>query len=74
MLLAMPKADHAFTHTLDPNRGYFMQVACGQVVTLGQTLQEGDGLEIQAHDRLEIQTVTDAQLLLFDLRIQKNQG
>lgn len=48
-------------------RGVWVQVATGSISVNGQRLDEGDGAAITEEDCLEIQGVTDAEALVFDL-------
>jgi redox-sensitive bicupin YhaK (pirin superfamily) len=48
-------------------RSYWLQVAVGQLEVNGQMLEPGDGVSIQAVERLAILAKKNAEFLLFDL-------
>ncbi|MEM7776206.1 MAG: pirin family protein [Pseudomonadota bacterium] len=54
-------------HTLNPNRGAWLQVIDGSIQSGGETLSKGDGLAIEHETDLTVEAVSDARLLLFDL-------
>ncbi|MBW4647238.1 MAG: pirin family protein [Kastovskya adunca ATA6-11-RM4] len=55
------------SHTLHPNRHAWIQVARGEVVLNGVTLQQGDGAAISEETDVAIEATSDAEMLLFDL-------
>jgi redox-sensitive bicupin YhaK (pirin superfamily) len=55
-------------HRLPPGRRAWLQLARGELTVNGTRLREGDGLAIKDEPRLELQAVTPAEILLFDLR------
>ncbi len=50
-----------------PDRFAWLQVARGQVTLNGQSLREGDGVQINSPELLELTTESKAEILLFDL-------
>ncbi len=54
-------------HDLAPGRHAWVQVARGTVDLGEQTLQAGDGMAISEEQRIEIQALEQAEVLLFDL-------
>lgn len=55
------------TRSLDPTRGYWVQVVAGIVSFNGTEMREGDGAAVTSEDRLAIEAETDAEVLLIDL-------
>jgi redox-sensitive bicupin YhaK (pirin superfamily) len=49
------------------DRFAWIQVARGIVMLNGESLQEGDGVQINSPERLELTTDASAEILLFDL-------
>ena len=55
-------------HRLSAGKKAYLQVAGGELRVQGsQMLKEGDGLMAEAEQYLDIEAVTDSELLLFDL-------
>jgi quercetin 2,3-dioxygenase len=50
-----------------PNRFAWVQVARGMVTLNGEPLREGDGVQINSPELLELTTESTAEILLFDL-------
>jgi quercetin 2,3-dioxygenase len=50
-----------------PDRFAWLQVARGMVTLNGQSLEEGDGVQINSPELLELTTASSAEILLFDL-------
>ncbi len=50
-----------------PNRFAWIQVARGMVTLNGESLREGDGVQINSPELLELSTESNAEILLFDL-------
>ena len=50
-----------------PNRFTWIQVARGMVKLNGESLQEGDGIQINGPELLEVTAESTAEILLFDL-------
>lgn len=57
----------AITHNLRPGRHAWLQIARGTATLNGIQLQAGDGVQASEAEKLEINTNTGAELLLFDL-------
>ncbi|WP_186402715.1 pirin family protein [Sphingopyxis sp. P1IMeth2] len=55
------------TRSLDPTRGYWVQVVAGIVSLNGTEMRGGDGAAVTSEDRLAIEAETDAEVLLIDL-------
>lgn len=53
--------------TLNPARGYWIQVVAGIVNLNGMEMREGDGAAITSENKLFIGAETDAEVLLIDL-------
>jgi quercetin 2,3-dioxygenase len=50
-----------------PNRFAWIQVARGMATLNGESLREGDGVQINSPELLELSTESNAEILLFDL-------
>lgn len=50
-----------------PNRFAWVQVARGMATLNGESLREGDGVQINSPELLELTAESDAEILLFDL-------
>ncbi len=50
-----------------PNRFAWIQVARGMATLNGESLREGDGVQINSPELLEMTAESDAEILLFDL-------
>ncbi len=57
----------SIARTLDPARGYWIQVVAGIVSLNGIEMREGDGAAITSEDKLFIGAETDVEVLLIDL-------
>jgi len=57
----------AVTHSLEPGRHAWLQVARGEVVANGEPLRAGDGAAVSGERSLEIAGSGRAEVLLFDL-------
>ncbi len=57
----------AVTYHLQPNRYGWVQVARGLVTLNGEPLREGDGVQLQGEEQVEISTDIGAEILVFDL-------
>jgi quercetin 2,3-dioxygenase len=51
-----------------PDRFAWIQVTTGSVSINGSLFREGDGLQINSLEQLEITTEANAEFLLFDLK------
>lgn len=60
-------ANEATSHRLTAGRYAWLQVVRGQVTLNNDALNEGDGAAVSDTDLLNIQAMTDAEILLFDL-------
>lgn len=58
---------HILMRSLDPTRGYWVQVVAGIASLNGTEMREGDGAAVTSEDRLAIEAETDAEVLLIDL-------
>jgi redox-sensitive bicupin YhaK (pirin superfamily) len=54
-------------HELGNNRYAWLQMLRGSAALDGQTLRAGDGVAVEAELNLEVQSVTEAEVMLFDL-------
>jgi quercetin 2,3-dioxygenase len=55
------------TFAMESNRFAWIQVARGIVTLNGESLREGDGVQINSPELLELTTEASAEILLFDL-------
>ncbi len=55
------------TFQTPPDRFAWIQVARGMATLNGELLQEGDGVQINSAELLELTTESEAEILLFDL-------
>ncbi|WP_310417912.1 hypothetical protein [Chamaesiphon sp. OTE_8_metabat_110] len=55
------------TFEMESDRFAWIQVARGIVTLNGESLREGDGVQINSPERLELTTDASAEILLFDL-------
>lgn len=56
------------THTPDPGRRQWLQVARGSVIANGEKLEQGDAMALVQEPKIEITGQEPAEILLFDLR------
>lgn len=68
LYLARLDEGRSVTHEFARGRGGFMQVTRGHVAMEGETLKQGDGLEIEDVPSVTFTAGTDAELMLFDLK------
>jgi len=61
------EAGQIITHTLQPNRYAWIQLARGTLLLNGLELKQGDGAAISRESELTIEAHDQAELLLFDL-------
>ncbi|RTL82504.1 MAG: pirin family protein [Hyphomicrobiales bacterium] len=54
---------------LAPGRGAWVQAARGELTANGARLSAGDGLAVTGGDELRLEGVSDAEALLFDMRM-----
>lgn len=67
-------AGDALTHALEPGRGAWLQVVRGRVAVDGAgseplVLEAGDGAGIEGAEALALRVAADAEILLFDVRM-----
>jgi len=62
-------AGQAVTHELRAGRGAWVQVARGSITLNGERLTEGDGVSVSSPATLRLDSVEDAEALLFDMAI-----
>jgi len=55
------------SHALNPGRGAWLQVARGIVALNGTEMKEGDGAAIEAEPKLDVEAMSAAEVLVFDL-------
>jgi quercetin 2,3-dioxygenase len=67
LLQANLSAGENISYAFAPERHGFLQVASGEITLRGETIRQGDGVEISGEDKIEISASHDAQVLLFDL-------
>jgi redox-sensitive bicupin YhaK (pirin superfamily) len=60
-------AGETLAYRFDAGRQGYLHLARGQLRVGGLPLGQGDGLEIQTHELLELEGIQDAEVLLFDL-------
>ena len=65
--VARLEAGHRVEAQLSPTRFGFLQVARGQILLNGQTLQSGDSARIEGESLLILSADTASEVLLFDL-------
>ncbi|MDB6154508.1 MAG: Pirin domain protein [Chthoniobacteraceae bacterium] len=61
------QSGNRLTHTLEPGRSAWLQVAEGEITLNGQSLSAGDAAAITGETALELGAAKDSQVLLFDL-------
>ena len=64
---ALLEGGEAIEHDLDAGRRAYLHVARGRATLNGEPLAAGDGAAIEGIDRVRIEGVAGAELLLFDL-------
>ncbi len=62
------KTGGTVSHTLQPDRYAWLQMARGKVQLNGINLAAGDGAAVSAETNLEIKSQEDSEILLFDLK------
>lgn len=60
-------AEQELTLDISPDRRYWVQIAKGLVEINGEMTREGDGLAIRSEDAFSLRSVTDSEILVFDL-------
>ena len=67
LYVSVLSAGDRITFEMLPNRFAWVQVARGMVTLNGEPLREGDGVQINSPELLELTTESNAEILLFDL-------
>ena len=67
LYLAQLEDGQSAGHDFAPGRGGFAQVTRGRVPLDGETLKEGDGVQIEDVQRVVFTAQSDAEIMLFDL-------
>jgi quercetin 2,3-dioxygenase len=67
LYVSMLSAGDSITFEVQPDRFAWIQVARGIATLNGESLWEGDGVQINSPGLLEITTEANAEILLFDL-------
>ena len=57
------------THAIRPGRGAWIQVAGGEMTVNGQALQAGDGMAILSVDKIDLESPSKAEALVFDMAV-----
>jgi len=57
-----------FTFELKNTRRYYLYVVSGETNVNNYSLVEGDGLSFISEDKIEIQSITESEIILFDLQ------
>lgn len=55
------------THTIQPQRHAWVQVARGEILVNGLPLEQGDGAAISSEENIVIEATKNSEILLFDL-------
>lgn len=61
------KAGEKISYEFAKERYGFLQIARGEITLGGETIRQGDGVEISFEGKIEITAKADSELLLFDL-------
>lgn len=56
-----------FTFEINNKRKYYLYIISGEVIINGHSLIEGDGLSFIEEDNIEIKSITESEIILFDL-------
>lgn len=67
MLGALLAAGQHLSYRFEPERQGYLHLARGELRVGDAMLRAGDGLHVQTHERLELEGLEDAEILLFDL-------
>jgi quercetin 2,3-dioxygenase len=67
LYVSVLSADDSIEFEVLPDRFAWVQVARGIATLNGESLREGDGVQINSSELLEITTESNAEILLFDL-------
>ncbi|MBA3661103.1 MAG: pirin family protein [Gammaproteobacteria bacterium] len=60
---------HRIDYEIKKKRGVWIQLVKGDLILNGQSLSAGDGATVFDENMIEIEALTDSELLLFDLKI-----
>lgn len=72
VLATWPQAGASPQMALNTARVYYLHVATGSVTANHQAMHSGDALVLRGEDALQIAAQADSQLLLFDLRPERD--
>jgi redox-sensitive bicupin YhaK (pirin superfamily) len=67
LFLAKPQKDQKISYDFSDGRYGFLQIAHGEISIHGETIKQGDGVEISGEKNVEITASADSEILLFDL-------
>jgi quercetin 2,3-dioxygenase len=67
LYVSLLSAGDSVTFQTPPNRFAWIQVARGMATLNGESLREGDGVQINSPELLELTAESNAEILLFDL-------
>lgn len=67
LFTAVLKAGEKISYEFAKDRYGFLQIARGEIDLHGETIRQGDGVEISGEGKIKITAKADAELLLFDL-------
>jgi quercetin 2,3-dioxygenase len=67
LYVSVLSADDSIEFEVKPNRFAWVQVARGIATLNGESLREGDGVQINSSELLQLTTESTAEILLFDL-------
>jgi quercetin 2,3-dioxygenase len=67
LYVSVLSAGHEIEFEVAHDQFAWLQVARGMVTLNGQSLEEGDGVQINSPELLELTTASSAEILLFDL-------
>jgi quercetin 2,3-dioxygenase len=67
LFLASLRSGEKVAHAVGPGRGLWVQVARGIVGLNGTEMREGDGAAVENEKAIEVEAVTDGEVLVFDL-------
>ncbi|MCE7887528.1 MAG: pirin family protein [Alphaproteobacteria bacterium PRO2] len=67
LFTASLKTGEKISYAFNKDRYGFLQIARGEIDLRGETVRQGDGVEISGEGNIEITAKADSELLLFDL-------
>jgi quercetin 2,3-dioxygenase len=62
-------AGERVSHPIRSGRGVWIQVAGGEMTVNGQSLRSGDGMAILSVDKIDLETLSKAEALVFDMAV-----